>query len=71
MTAPRWIVDGPTVDGHPLDSAREDLAATNCECPCERPSECRAVLERADKLPLPTAAELVGLILEVLDVTRP
>lgn len=41
----RWIVDGPTVDGHCLDSAREDLHATNSECACERPTECRQVLE--------------------------
>ena len=58
----RWIVDGPSVDGYPLNSAHEDLRATNCECACERTADCREVLEAADKLPLPTAAELVGLI---------
>jgi hypothetical protein len=67
----RWIVDGPTVDGHSLDSAREDLCATNSECACDRPAECRQVLEAAEKLPLPTAAELVALIAEALDVPQP
>jgi hypothetical protein len=64
----RWIVDGATVDGHSLDSAREELCTTNCECACGRPAECRAVLEHADKLPLPTAAELVVLMAEALEL---
>ena len=66
----RWIVDGPSVDGYPLNSAHEDLRATNCECACERTADCREVLEAADKLPLPTAADLVGLIAEALDLPR-
>lgn len=65
-----WIVDGASADGYSLNSAHEDLRATNCECACERPAECREVLEHADKLPLPTAAELVGLIIDALDVPR-
>ena len=64
----RWIVDGPSVDGYPLSSALEDLCATNSECACRRPAECLEVHEAADRLPLPTAAELVGLIVEALDV---
>lgn len=66
----RWIVDGPSVDGYPLNSAHEDLHATNSECACGRAAECRQVLEAADKLPLPTAAELVGLITEALDLPQ-
>jgi hypothetical protein len=64
----RWIVDGPTVDGYPLDTAREDLHATNSECGCGRPAECLKVLQAADKLPLPTAVQLVGLIGDALDI---
>ena len=67
----RWIVDGPSVDGHPLDSAREDLHASNTECACSKPDECLDVLHAAAQLPLPTGAELAKLIVEALDVPRP
>jgi hypothetical protein len=67
----RWIVDGPTVDGYPLDSAREDVHATSSECACRKPHECAEVLKAADKLPLPTAVQLVGVIVEALDIPLP
>lgn len=35
----RWIVDGPSVDGYPLDSTYAELCATNSECACDRPAE--------------------------------
>lgn len=66
----RWIVDGPTVDGAALDSAHDDLASTNSECACQRPEECAALRTIADRLPLPTASQLVGLIADALDVPR-
>ncbi|WP_006243430.1 hypothetical protein [Mycolicibacterium tusciae] len=63
----RWIVDGPSVDGYPLDSTYADLSATNSECACDRPEECTQVRDRADTLPLPTAAELVAMLADALD----
>jgi hypothetical protein len=58
----RWIVDGPTFDGRPLDSALSDNTAQRSECACNRPDECERTARYADQLPLPTAAELVTLI---------
>ncbi|WP_236737432.1 hypothetical protein [Mycolicibacterium llatzerense] len=65
-TGTHWIVDGASVDGYPLYSGRSDEDATNEECACDRPDECDAQLDMADKLPLPTAEELAELILDAL-----
>ena len=62
----RWIVDGPSLDGYPLDSAYEDLCAYNTECGCGQPEECEARRAAADALPLPTGRELATLIIEAL-----
>jgi hypothetical protein len=62
----RWIVDGATVDGSPLDSAYSDETATNDECVCGRPEECETVRAAADQLPLPNGAELAALILDAI-----
>ena len=63
----RWIVDGPTVDGHPLDSTYPDLNAANSECACGHPDECNRVRDHADSLPLPTGAELLAMLAAALD----
>lgn len=63
----RWIVDGPSVDGHPLDSTYPDLSATNSECACNQPEECRRRRDHADALPLPTGAELLTMLADALD----
>jgi hypothetical protein len=62
----RWIVDGPTVDGYPLDSAL-DGGASRSECGCGRPHDCRRALEHANQLPLPTATEPIAMIANALD----
>ena len=62
----RWIVDGPSLDGYPLDSAYEDLCAYNTECGCGQPEECEARRAAADALPLPTGRDLATLIIEAL-----
>lgn len=64
----RWIVDGPSIDGHPLDSALHHSRATNTECGCGQPADCAHVLELADKLTLPTGAQLAALLVEALDI---
>lgn len=61
-----WIVDGASVDGYALDRGRSDDHATNEECACERDEECKALLEAANELRLPTAEELAHLILDAL-----
>ncbi|KMO69774.1 hypothetical protein [Mycolicibacterium obuense] len=63
----RWIVDGPSVDGHPLDSTYRDLSATNAECACSQPKECTRLRDDADNLPLPTGAELLAMLGAALD----
>ncbi|MFB1299594.1 hypothetical protein ACAG24_029235 [Mycobacterium sp. pW049] len=63
----RWIVDGPSVDGHPLDSTYDDLSATNDECACSQPEECRRRRDYAEALPLPTGAELLAMLAAALD----
>ena len=63
----RWIVDGPSVDGHPLDSTYRDLSATNSECACSQPKECARLRDHADTLPLPTGAELLTMLAAALD----
>jgi len=60
------LLDGATVDGSPLYSDYTDEAAVNVECVCGRPDECEAVRAAADKLPLPTGAELAQLILNAV-----
>jgi hypothetical protein len=60
----RWIVDGATVGGHPLDSAYSDETATNTECACDRPEECEDLRAAADRIPLPTGPEVAQLILD-------
>ena len=62
----RWIVDAPTVDGSPLDSDYENQNATNVECVCERPDECEARRAAADRIALPTGAELAQLLWDAL-----
>lgn len=62
----RWIVDSPTMDGHPLDSSHSDLSAHNSECGCGRRDECNSVLAYADTLPLPTGRELIALLIDAL-----
>ena len=67
----RWIVDAPTVDGIRLDSVYDDELAKNDECGCGRPEECERIRDAADELPLPTAEELIDLILDALPrITR-
>ena len=61
-----WIVDGASVDGHPLDSTHQDLRAHNGECVCGRPVECERTRDYADELALPTARELAKLIIDAL-----
>jgi len=61
-----WIVDGPTVDGAPLDSALHDESAANDECACGRPDDCTALRAAADRIPLPTGAELAELLRDAL-----
>jgi len=62
----RWIIDGPSVDGRPLDSALSDHTAQRGECACNRREECERAARYADQLPPPTAAELVTLITDAL-----
>jgi hypothetical protein len=62
-----WIVDGPTVDGYPLDSTYPDPGATNTECGCGRPDECNGVRAHADTLAMPTGAELLAMLAAALD----
>lgn len=62
----RWIVDGSSVDGYPLDSAYDDLSAQRCECPCGQEAACEAARAAADRLPLPTGRELAALIIDAL-----
>lgn len=62
----RWIVDGATVDGSPLDSAYSDETATNDECVCGRPEQCETIRAAADQLPLPNGTELTALILDAI-----
>lgn len=63
----QWIVDGPSVDGSPLDSTYPDLNAANSECACGKPDECTRVRDHADTLPLPTGAELLAMLAAALD----
>lgn len=63
----RWIVDSSSVDGCGLDSAHGDLSAHNDECACGRPQECESVRVAADRLPLPTGAELLAMLAAALD----
>lgn len=64
----RWIVDAATVDGGALDSAASDDCATNDECQCGT-TECDAIRDAADRLPLPNGEELAQLILDALPPT--
>jgi hypothetical protein len=62
----RWIIDGPSVDGRPLDSPHSDHTAQRDECARHRREECERAACYADQLPLPTAAELDTLITDAL-----
>ena len=62
----RWIVDSSSLDGHPLDSAYDDISAHNSECPCGAPEECERARAAADQIPLPTGRELAALIVQAL-----
>lgn len=55
-----WLIDGPTVDGLPLEGL--ESGPTNQACSCRDRRECVAVCKAADSLPLPTAAELLDLL---------
>lgn len=61
----RWIVDAATVDGYGLDSGASDESATNVECMCGT-DECDDILAAADRLPLPSGEELIGLLQDAL-----
>lgn len=63
-TNTRWLIDGSSLDGYGLDGDHDDVQ--NCECPCERETECEAARDRADKAPLPNAIELLHLLAEAL-----
>ena len=62
----KWIVDSSSLDGHPLDSAYDDISAHNSECPCGTPEECERARATADQIPLPNARELAALIVQAL-----
>lgn len=64
----KWIVDGPSIDGYPLDS-HDDNNPQNRECTCEDATACDKALEYGHKLPLPTAEQLMHLLAESLGYT--
>lgn len=55
-----WVVDPITMDGAQLDG----IAADDSECECERGSEHQRLMDLAAEAPLPTGAQLIGLMLE-------
>jgi hypothetical protein len=55
-----WIVDGPTVDGHPLD----DRGVYGDDCPCGGGSEHDAAIAHAQNLMVPSGVDLIDLLLE-------
>ena len=58
--------DSSSLDGHPLDSAYDDISAHNSECPCNSPEDCERARAAADQIPLPTGRELAALIVQAL-----
>ncbi|MET4614079.1 hypothetical protein ABIC28_005092 [Rhodococcus sp. PvR044] len=61
-----WVLDPASIGDEAL-LGDEDVE--NGNCPCERPDECNAAVERMEQLFMPSAEELMHMLATALDFT--
>lgn len=61
-----WVIDPASIGDEAL-LGDEDVE--NGECPCDRPDECKAAVERMEQLFMPSAEELMHMLAAELGYT--
>jgi hypothetical protein len=60
----KWMVDFPTIDGHPLDVPEKGIV--NDRCACGDAGACERAREAAGLIPMPTGIELADMLSEAV-----